>query len=38
MRIIRLDQAPVAALNRVKTQLANEADYLLQGRVRILKL
>ncbi|KAA6413645.1 MAG: hypothetical protein FRX48_02006 [Lasallia pustulata] len=35
---VHVDQAPVAALNRVKTQLANEADYLLQGRVRILNI
>jgi len=32
-----VDQAPLAVLNRVRLQLKQDADYLLKGRVRVVK-
>jgi len=32
-----IDQSPAAVLKRVKLQLGDEAELLLQGRVRIIK-
>jgi hypothetical protein len=31
------DQSPAAALRRIQLQLKEDADYLLRGRVRIIK-
>lgn len=37
MLIVIADQSPAAALKRIQLQLPDEAERLLQGRVRIIK-
>lgn len=32
-----LDQSPAAVLHRIQLHLSDDADFLLQGRVRIIK-
>ncbi|CAD6453992.1 2fff91e4-6fe9-4a8e-a36c-e83118e1dc8e [Sclerotinia trifoliorum] len=36
-RAVHVDQSPAAVLHRVELQLPNEAEFLLRGRVRVIK-
>ncbi|KAH7333288.1 methyltransferase CmcJ [Rhexocercosporidium sp. MPI-PUGE-AT-0058] len=37
VRVVHVDQSPAAVLNRVQLHMKEKAEYLLQGRVRIIK-
>lgn len=33
----KIDQSPLAVLRRIQLQLKDDADFLLQGRIRVIK-